>query len=255
MIITLILIIVITILLRYNCLNKENLSDEEYDLYTNVDHYRIGDLVQGLIHIKNYQSNLDLDKDTLIKFPNSIASDYIRNIDSKSLREHTNLNKNKELYLHKISIIKKLLKKYNKSESNNVIVHLRIGDILDHESQDPPNNQQFFDYINNDTKLGRVYEKYVKPISYYNNIINELNLAKVNKVIIIAGSHVKCPNYKLSSIYINKIKQLFKENGIHVTLRLGLHPDEDLILSANAKKFYGSGGSYSVLLELLNNST
>jgi len=38
-------------------------------------------------------------------------------------------------------------------------------------------------------------------------------------------------------------------------LRVGLHPDEDLKLAVGAKKFYGSGGGYSELLELLNNST
>ena len=260
MIITIVLIIVLIILLYHICstgkiIYNEQINNENYDLYTGADYYRIGDLVKGLTHIKNYQSNLDLGKDMLLKFPNSIASYYIRNIDSKSLHEQTNLNKNKELYLYKISIIKKLLKKHNNIDNNHVIIHLRVGDILDHASQHPPNKHQLVDYISNNKKIGRIYEKYVKPISYYNNIINELKIAKVDKVIIIAGSHIKCPSYNLSSYYINTIKQLFEENGIQVKLRLGLHPDEDLILSANARKFYGSGGGYSELLEVLNNST
>ena len=46
-------------------------------------------------------------------------------------------------------------------------------------------------------------------------------------------------------IYINAIKELFENNG--------LHPDEDLKLAYGAKKVYGSSGGYAELLELLNN--
>jgi hypothetical protein len=257
MFITLILIIVFIILLSCNnCSGVEQLdNDEVYNLYTDADFYRIGDLVRGITHVKNYNSNLDLVSDTLLKFPNSIASEYIRNIDPSSLHKISNLNINKELYLYKISVIKDLLKRYNIPQSNGVVVHLRVGDILDHASQNPPSKKQLYNYINKNIKLGRIYEKYVKRLSYYHNLIHELKKNNIKKVTIIAGSHVKCPNYKVSSYYINIIKKLFEENGLEVTLRAGLHPDEDLKLAVGSKKFYGSGGGYSELLELLNNST
>ena len=257
MLITLILIIAFIILLSCNnCSGVEQLDNNEvYNLYTDADFYRIGDLVRGITNVKNYNSNLDLASDTLLKFPDSIASDYIRNVDSNSLHKMSNLDINKELYLHKISVIKTLLKNYNIPQNNGVIIHLRVGDILDHESQSPPNKKQLDNYINKNIKLGRIYEKYVKRLSYYNNIIHELKKNNINKVTIIAGSHIKCQNYKVSSYYINIIKKLFEDNGFEVTLRLGLHPDEDLKLSVGAKKFYGSGGGYSELLEILNKST
>jgi len=257
MFITLILVIVFIILLSCNnCTDIEQLdNDEVYNLYTDADFYRIGDLVRGITHIKNYNSNLDLASDTLIKFPNSIASDYVRNIDPSSLHTMSNLDINKELYLHKISVIKNLLKRYNIPQSNGVVVHLRVGDILDHESQSPPSKKQLYNYINKNIRLERIYEKYVKRLSYYHNLMHELKKNKIKKVTIIAGSHVKCPSYKVSSYYINIIKKLFEENGFEVTLRVGLHPDEDLKLAVGSKKFYGSGGGYSELLELLNNST
>jgi hypothetical protein len=257
MILTLILIITLIILLFYNKPSDvENFDNNVvYNLYTNVDFYRIGDIVRGMTNVKNYNSNLDLASDTLIKFPNSIASQYIRNIDPGSLHEMTNLDRNKELYLYKISIIKNLLKTYNIPRNNDVIIHLRVGDVLDHESQNPPNKKELDNYIYKNIKLDRVYEKYVKQLSYYQTIIRELKKNNIDRVTIIAGSHVKCPNYKISSYYITVIKNLFEENGIHVTLRIGLHPDEDLKLVAGAKKFYGSGGGYSELLELLNSST
>ena len=257
MFITLILVIVFIILLSCNnCADLEQLdNDEVYNLYTDADFYRIGDLVRGITHVKNYNSNLDLASDTLLKFPTSIASDYIRNIDPSSLHTMSNLDINKELYLHKISVIKELLKRYNIPQSNGVIVHLRVGDILDHESQSPPSKKQLYNYINKNIKLGHIYEKYVKRLSYYHNLIHELKKNNIKKVTIIAGSHVKCPNYKVSSYYINIIKKLFEENGFEVTLRVGLHPDEDLKLAVGSKKFYGSAGGYSELLELLNNST
>lgn len=249
----LLLVIVIILLMSNNCSEKEPFYNDVYDLYTNADYYRIGDLVRGITHVKNYNSNLDLATDTLVKFPNSIASDYIRNIDSDSLHKMTNLDINKDLYLRKISILKNILKTYKIQSTNDVIVHLRVGDILDHESQHPPNKKQLSDYINNNVKLGRIYEKYVKKLRYYDNLINELKMKNINKVTIMTGSHIKCPNYDVSSYYINVIKELFENNGFHVTLRIGLHPDEDLKLAYGAKKFYGSGGGYSELLELLNN--
>lgn len=257
MLLTLILIITFIILLSCNnCSDVEQLYDNEvYNLYTDADFYRIGDLVRGITNVKNYNSNLDLASDTLLKFPNSIASDYIRNIDLDSLHKMSNLDINKQLYLYKISVIKKLLKNYNIPQNSGVVVHLRVGDILDHESQNPPNKKQLNNYINKNIKLGRIYEKYVKRLSYYHNLIHELKKNNINKVTIIAGSHVKCPNYNVSSYYINIIKKLFEDNGFEVTLRVGLHPDEDLKLAVGAKKFYGSGGGYSELLELLNNST
>ena len=256
MLLTVILVLVFIILLNYNnCWDVEQLDNYEvYELYTHADSYRIGDLVRGITSVKNYNSDLDLASDTLIKFPNSIASDYVRNIDPELLHKMSNLDINKDLYLHKISIMKKLLRNYNIPSNNDVIVHLRVGDILDHESQTPPNKKQFDDYINKNIKLGRTYEKYVKRLSYYNNIIHQLKKNKINKITIIAGSHIKCSNYNLSSYYINIIKKLFEDNGIDVTLRLGLHPDQDLKLVVGAKKFYGSGGGYSELLQLLNDS-
>lgn len=257
MLLTLILIITFIILLSCNnCSSIEQLDDNEvYNLYTDADFYRIGDLVRGITNVKNYNSKLDLVSDTLLKFPNSIASGYIRTMELDSLYKMSNLYINKELYLYKISVIKKILKNYNISQNSGVVVHLRVGDILDHESQSPPNKKQLYNYINKNIKLGRIYEKYVKRLSYYHNLIHELKNNNINKVTIIAGSHIKCPNYNVSSYYINIIKKLFEDNGIQVTLRLGLHPDEDLKLAVGAKKFYGSGGGYSELLELLNKST
>lgn len=183
MFITLILVIVFIILLSCNnCADLEQLdNDEVYNLYTDADFYRIGDLVRGITHVKNYNSNLDLASDTLLKFPNSIASDYIRNIDPSSLHTMSNLDINKELYLHKISVIKDLLKRYNIPQSSGVIVHLRVGDILDHESQSPPSKKQLYNYINKNIKLGRIYEKYVKRLSYYHNLIHELKRITLKK--------------------------------------------------------------------------
>lgn len=257
MLLTLILIIAFIILLSYNiCSVLEQLDNNEvYNLYTDAESYRIGDLVRGMTNLKNYKSNLDLASDMLLKFPNSIASEYIRNIDQDSLHKLSNLDINKELYLYKISVINNLLKNYNIQQNNGIVIHLRVGDILDDDGYSPPNKKQLDDYINKNIKLGRTYEQYVKRLSYYHDLIHELKQNNINKVTIIAGSHIKCPNYKISSYYINIIKKLFEDNGIGVTLRLGLHPDEDLKLAVGAKKFYGSGGGYSELLELLNNST
>jgi len=258
MLLTLLLIVTLLVLINWNrCNSVEQLNEDDsnYNLYTGVNSYRIGDLIRGMTHVKNYQSNLDLAADTLVQFPNSIASDYIRNIDTDSLHKKCNLDENKELYLHKVAIIKKLMNNYNIPHNESAVVHLRVGDILDLPDENPPTKQQLNEYVNSGVKKGSKYEKYVKTLSYYNNLIRDLKQNNINKVTIIAGSHIECPNYYVSSYYINMIKNFFEKNGIHVTLRLGLHPDEDLKLACGSKKVYGSGGGYSELLELLNNST
>ena len=77
MFLTIILILVFIILLICNNdSDVEQLNNNDvYNLYTDADFYRIGDLVRGITNVKNYNSNLDLASDTLLKFPNSIASE------------------------------------------------------------------------------------------------------------------------------------------------------------------------------------
>lgn len=219
--------------------NFESLNN--YDLYTNVDKYRIGDVVKG-----HKDNSVELDKDYVLKnFPDSLAAEYVRKCNSKNLKEDGFTD-------YKLSLIKNILEEFNLKKNNHCIIHLRVGDIFDSPVYYRPTKNHIYKYLNYNVKKNYKYESYANNLNYYKNIIIELKELNINSVTIIAGSHIKCRNYYLSSYFINIIKQLFEDNGITVQLRLGMHPDEDIKLVYSSAKFYKTKGGYSELLELIH---
>jgi len=144
----------------------------------------------------------------------------------------------------------------NKISHNTCVVHLRVGDILDLDYFAATFNKIQDKYYNNNPNDNDEwnfdepnYYYYLYSKSYYVDKIEKLKKLGINKIIIIAGSHVDCGNYKYSTFYINKIKRLFENNGFTVELRLGSHPDSDIMLVYNSNYFIGSKGGYSKILE------
>lgn len=241
--ITIITIITIILLLINICTNDLFQSNNKvYNLYTNVDHYRIGDLLKGYYNspMKGNDKSLSL-KDGILKLhSNTFAAKYIQN---------NKLNK-----VNNIELLNNLISK-NNNFNNICIVHLRVGDILDDKHYNNSKElilKKFNENIPNDnlnysSKL--LPNWYLKSKNYYLNKINILKNNNINNIIIIAGSHINIGNYELSSYFINLIKNLFEKNNFKVKLRLASHPDDDLTIVANSPFFITSNGSYSDLLK------
>lgn len=202
-------------------------------LFTGLDGYRIGEILQS----EEYRNDKKFGKEYHLKeFPDSIASKYL-----KLSNENNNYTLLKEI------ITKTNLKEYNIIlPKKYCLVQLRIGDVID---LDKWSVKQFL----NKERLFKNGINYVKDEKFFINKINELNNHDVNNILISAGSHYLLESFQKSYEYINKIKYLFENENYNVKLLLGIHPDDNMIISLNADYYIGSGGSYSNLLSNITN--
>tara|TARA_B100000123_G_scaffold250703_1_gene209798 strand:+ start:339 stop:1034 length:696 start_codon:yes stop_codon:yes gene_type:complete len=207
----LLLILLILILIVFK--NKENFIINE-NKWLN---YRLGDC------IKNYNNLRDK---TIKNFPNTLGSKFVHKIRSLNLK-----NENHQDRLNVLnSIIKKEKLKYIIPTDKDVVLHLRLGDIL---SKYNSNNFNFTrknwgtDIIKLESILQKIKDKH-----------------KVNKFYIVYGAHKKNINVKLNKKFLEKIKQLCKKYFTEVILR-NTDPDSDFIFMCSAKIFIKSGGGFS----------
>jgi GR25 family glycosyltransferase involved in LPS biosynthesis len=212
---------------------------ESPDLYTGWNLYRFGDMFryQEWREKDPYGQGMSPRNFHLSKYPKSIASEYLRS---------TNDEGNYKILSN---IIKKRTNRNSIPDKNSLIVQLRVGDVIEQDNY--TNGASASDFLNYETPTGATGELYVKPISYYEQLLPEIKRKPINKIILVAGSHIKFPNYNKSMAYIYGIKEFFEKNGFKVELRLGKNPDEDLIFISNSKWYIPAGGGFSVILSEL----
>jgi hypothetical protein len=192
------------------------------------DNYRIGDVFFSPKSSKHYTDlsfydNVLYHKD---KYPGTIASEYIkRNIDSKD---------------QDIQLLKKIIEEKKKQtkvapiDDNELILHIRIGDVL---------------CVNLDWGDIDHYSKKNDSV-WWNNVIKYIKDNDISKVTILASSHKnKCINESIE--YIDDRKNFLMKSGLKVNLRTGKSPDEDILYVTNAKHFISTGGNYGKLLNTI----
>jgi len=219
------------------------------NLYTNNNEYRLADMIL----YREWRSKENGEKYHLEFFPNSIASEYMK---------QTKTEENYELLF---SILKKHTKQFNEIDlpkNNTLIIHLRLGDVIemsklsvkdfliDNKSIDSSlicdkNYGNVVCNINENTINNSV--SYVKPLSYFYNKIHKIN--GINEIVLVAGCHVLYSSYEKSYLYIKCIQIFLEELGYNVSTRLGKNPDEDFIFMSNAKYFLPSGGGFSNIVK------
>jgi GR25 family glycosyltransferase involved in LPS biosynthesis len=220
-----------------------------YDnLYTENNGYRLADMIL----YREWRTKENGEKYHLEFFPNSIASEYMK---------QTQTEGNYELLF---SILKKHTKQFNEIDlpkNNTLIIHLRLGDVI--EMSKPTVKDFLIDNKTIDSSLicdknygNVVYNinentinnsvSYVKPLSYFYNKIHKIN--GINEIVLVAGCHVPL-SYEKSYLYIKCIQIFFEELGYKVSTRLGKNPDEDFIFMSNAKYFLPSGGGFSNIVK------
>ena len=89
---------------------------------------------------------------------------------------------------------------------------------------------------------------YNKTLLYYEEKVKRIKSYPIKNITLVAGSHKELHDYQKSSMYINCVKLYFEQHGYHVTLRLGMNPDDDLIFMSQASYFTPSGGGFSSLI-------
>ena len=173
--------------------------------------------------IKNVR---DLRNKTLKNHPNSLGSKFVHKIRSLNLINETHQDRLNVLN----SIINEEKKKYTLPKEKDVVLHLRLGDILSKY---------------NTTDFSFTKENWGTDVNKLESILQKIkDKHKVNKFYIVYGAHIKNINVKLNKKFLEKIKQLCKKYFTEVILR-NTDPDSDFIFMCSAKIFIKSGGGFS----------
>jgi hypothetical protein len=215
--IVLIFILVIFFFYRF----KPRTFEYYENLYHGWNNYRLGDCIKSKNEwFKDFH---------LKKYPNSIAAKYLKKTKTKN----------------NYKVLNDIVKTYhNDTPQDSIIIHLRIGDVL--EKKGWCSNHACKNYSYEDVTT---YKKIASDIKKYTNFKN---------IIIVAGSHYDYDNYDNSYKYINQVENIFKDKGFNVKKRLGNNPDSDLIYMSNANYFVssGTGGGFTrIISEIVNRNS
>ena len=227
-----ILIVFIIIVTLVIFINKKKIYNYFYDLYTNFNEYRLGDIYNGNGG-DDAENHVIKNKN---KFKNTIGYKYIINRKKKH---------------NDIETLNNIIKNHcNINFNNDCVIHIRTGDVLERLTKQEIINRWNENNNNNENKIPNYWtpDKYINTKQYYISKMMKFKKLNINRVIIISGSHYKHNNFKNSSYFIDLVKQFFKDYDIKVSLKLGSNPDDDLCLLYNSKYFIPGKGGYSRLL-------
>ena len=161
-------------------------------------------------------------------YPDSLASQYMRETDADN----------------DINILINLIRKHRtnfKPKKDELVVHLRVGDVVER-------SRYTVKQLLEKQRVFRGRRAYVKPLSFYEKSLNEIN-RQVKKITLVTGG-CKAHDFTKSKEYIQAIKSLFEKSGFDVRVRLGNPPDDDFIYMVRSKLFVPSGGGFSQLVQL-----
>lgn len=187
--------------------------------------YRLSDIFKGSFIKKNETWYLDKVEKNL---PDSLGGIYIRK--TKGLE----FEQQKKNYKLLESIIDEKSKNLSLPDENDIVFHLRLGDVI------------------RDFKNGEV----IATNSFFVLTLKEIQLLldriKENEsgrnIILFYGSHVKKINQRANDQYLEAVQNLLKKNGFTIIEKNSTNPDDDFIYMANSQKFIKSGGGFSILI-------
>lgn len=208
--ITLILLVIIIFLYILNFFS-EDYTDDKIG-------YRLGDLISGNGDTKEVLIGINKNK-------NSIGHKY-----TQKTKKSNNFK-----------VLKDIIDSYDR-ENLEFVIHLRLGDVtIQHNINDLLNKYTIYKH-----RTG-YYKNYVKPISYYKNILSKnKHLYNFTKVTVITGFHTKNDFRKdKSHQYLESFIKFLENEGFEVETRINQDPDEDFLILCKSKHLIISGGRYS----------
>ena len=192
-------------------------------LYHGKENYRLGDMI-----LNEWRFKGDAEEYHYKNFPDSIASEYMRK---------TKEFKNLQILL---DIINRRTTSSLIPDINTIVIHLRIGDVIEdskHSVTEMLSKQTYFNEYS--------WSTYVSPLPY---LFEKVKSCDLKNIIIVAASHKDIKLLK-SNLYIKHIQKYFQDLGYNIQLRVGGDPDEDFIFMSNAKYFIpATGGGFTKLL-------
>lgn len=169
-------------------------------------------------------------------FPESIASKYMRRTTASSDYE----------------TLTKILRDFpggTKPRPTDLVVHLRVGDVIDYAGQTVP---ELLSAPMTYSVLGYRLGAYVKPLEYYHGVAEKMSNHDIRTVILVYGSHLGSLSRK-SKAYVSVIAQFFRSFGYEVYRYESEgfpspEPDQDFWYMCGADFFCPSGGGFSRLV-------
>jgi hypothetical protein len=193
--------------------------------------YRLGDLVKD----KKWRTPEMLEW-LSVNAPDSIAAKYL----SKTEAEND--------YGVLLEIINGEEYKMEIPKKNELIVHLRIGDIFGYYLDDDiddilccKENLKFLDGVNDVWSL--------RSYNYYDAVFKNIP-TELDRVVIVCGLHtinssdVNSHSYE----YLYKISEYIRKKGYEVEIRYDNNADTDFVYMSNAKYFVMGTGGFSALV-------
>lgn len=215
MVIFLILILLIILIFYNNYIPNY----KEYNLYNGnkwgekktANAYRFGDIFNG--HIYKHKKS-DYLRDIEINYPNSFGSKYVKYSGYP-----------REFKENDYDILERIFNEYNykKPDNKTLVVHLRLGDVLNPKRQD--------------------FKGYHHTNEYYYELLKKIKNKDIKKVDIVTGLH-KNEYIKESNIRLNEIKNIF-EKKYPTDIIITNNPDKDLYYMCHSKYFIKDGGGFS----------
>tara|TARA_Y100000741_G_C18121993_1_gene505448 strand:+ start:23 stop:763 length:741 start_codon:yes stop_codon:yes gene_type:complete len=198
--------------------------------------YRVGDMFLKSFWRKegyggkDYDTGDDLTGEEyhLKYFPDSIASEYML----KSRRSNN--------YTIMSEIIKARSNSKNKPQKNTLIIHLRVGDVIDDSEWNSENVTTLLTYGSD----------YVLSLNSVRKALNCARRKSINNVKLVYGFHTK-GKFNKSKLYLACLYTYCKENGFKVELLTQPSADDALIYMSNATLFAQSGGGFSYMISRL----
>jgi len=196
----------------------------------NLKGYRLGDMIRSH-QFRTYSTGRKLH---YRDFPNSIATEYMKLTNNTSDLDILNEIVDRRAYTLKVY------------PNDSLIVHLRLGDVID-------NSPYSIDEFLSQTVLWEGRYNYVKPLNYYQRILEKIDhFDLITKVILMGGFHHPNKNYPYNTTksreYISKIAMFFQKAGYSIKFRIDGDADEDFIYACCTHFFTPSGGGFSKLI-------
>jgi hypothetical protein len=245
-----------------------NLNDEElkfkisYSIYphSNIKTYDIGDSIYGYpMHrrnkgIKNLRRFLAKCKLYHHFCPNSLITQYLLHYnENKNLKDKINEKQNINSNLNLISdICNKLDTHDRKPQEDELVVSLRLGDMIELERPERPRRQNGKDLA---LHGGTFYTPVggTRNILSISDIINELKKYNLNKVILTGGKSYFPTGCHRSIEYLRNIIILLQEKNIECYWYSSYNPDDDFIFISRSKYLLAGPGGFCTLTRLISN--
>lgn len=215
LIIAIILVIILFFINNTHFLERFTLKNDGYE------GYRMGDYLAG--QWKSYDMKGEGMR-IVTKFPNSICAKYYKK--TKNLPNHQKWGNSR--------IISEIVNDYiDKPFENDIVVHLRIGDVLK-------------------IKDGKIIYLKHKGFAngHYGIDLQQLqqfclkNKNKFDNFIFVYGIHNNS-NQEPSKMYLNELRQYMNKNNIKFEERHHDNPDIDFAYMCKSKHFLPSGSNFS----------